>query len=261
MAQQTHRSDPHILGRRTLEKDHRRLLGFLQPGMAVLDVGCGTGSITAGIANAIGPRGSVIGIDRDESLLAIAKEEFGSMANLSFVCQDALSICFESRFDVVTASRALQWMAEPKEAVLRMTQAVKPGGAVVALDYNHAEHTWTPEPPAAFRHFYSAFLAWRENNGWDNRIAERLPEMFRAAGLEEIRSLASDETGVSGDADFENLIAIWKVIIDGIGPKVSEAGFVTESQLQSAQQSYADYAANTLVSQTLSMRTVSGRKR
>ena len=50
MSIQTHRSDPQVLNRRTLEIDHRVLAGVLRPGMSVLDVGCGTGAITAGIA-------------------------------------------------------------------------------------------------------------------------------------------------------------------------------------------------------------------
>lgn len=44
MAAQSHRSDPRILGRRTLQRDHRHLARLLRPGLAVLDVGCGTRS-------------------------------------------------------------------------------------------------------------------------------------------------------------------------------------------------------------------------
>ena len=47
MSQQHHQSDPRVLSRRSLEQDHRVLAKLLQPGLAVLDVGCGTGAITA----------------------------------------------------------------------------------------------------------------------------------------------------------------------------------------------------------------------
>src|SRR5207302_578018 len=57
MSAQQHQSDPRILDRRTLHKDHRRLAGVLARGMSVLDVGCGTGAITKGI---IVPDGSGI---------------------------------------------------------------------------------------------------------------------------------------------------------------------------------------------------------
>src|SRR5947209_15151266 len=115
MAQQSHRSDPAVLNQRTLEKDHRVLAQLLRPGMSVLDVGCGTGAITEGIVRAVAP-GEVVGIDRDASLLP---------ASGQFMVQDALTMEFEQRFDVVTAARALQWMADPGEAVRRMARAAK----------------------------------------------------------------------------------------------------------------------------------------
>src|SRR6266446_5552766 len=103
MSEQSHRSDPQILNRRTLERDHRRLFDLLRPGMTVLDVGCGTGAITAGIARVAGSQGNVVGVDRDESLLDIARKEHGGVLNLRFENRDARSLAFESCFDVVSA--------------------------------------------------------------------------------------------------------------------------------------------------------------
>src|SRR4051812_33160504 len=197
MGQQTHRSDPTLLNRRTLEQDHRVLAALLRPGMSVLDVGCGTGAITEGIARAVVP-GEVVGIDRDASLLP---------ASGTFLVQDATTMEFDRRFDVVTAARALQWMSDPAEAVRRMARAAKPGGLVVALDYNHAKNTWNPPPPVEFQRFYHQFLAWREQNGWNNVIADELPAMFAAAGLTGIETHNSDQ-----DAD-----RIWFTVLDHIG--------------------------------------------
>src|SRR5512138_865807 len=117
MSEQIHQSDPRILSRRALERDHRVLAGMLRPGMFVLDVGCGTGAITAGIARAVAPGGCAVGVDRDESLLQIARQEH---AGLHFENADALSLEFASAFDIVTAARAVQWMADPARAIGRM---------------------------------------------------------------------------------------------------------------------------------------------
>src|SRR4051812_35224492 len=84
MAAQSHRSDLRILARRTLERDHRCLAELLRPGMAVLDVGCGTGAITAGVVKAVGPQGYVMGIDRDEALLEVGRTEHATVPNLHF---------------------------------------------------------------------------------------------------------------------------------------------------------------------------------
>src|SRR5215471_9919935 len=84
MSVQQHQSDPRILDRRTLHKNHRCLAAVLASGMSVLDVGCGTGAITKGIAEAVGPTGRVVGIDRDPGLIARARAHCRLLPNLSF---------------------------------------------------------------------------------------------------------------------------------------------------------------------------------
>ncbi|MGO9258874.1 MAG: class I SAM-dependent methyltransferase [Bryobacteraceae bacterium] len=162
---QSHQSDPRILSRRTLQRDHRYMAGLLRPGLSVLDVGCGTGAITSGIAEAVGALGSVTGVDRDAGLLEIARRSHAGLPNLHFEPGDATTLTFRDRFDVVTAARTLQWIADPGQAVLRMSQAARPSGLLVVLDYNHVLNQWAPDPPAGFRNFYRAFLAWREAHG------------------------------------------------------------------------------------------------
>lgn len=254
MGEQTHRSDPRVLGARTLERDHRGLLKYLRPGMAVLDVGCGTGSITSGIAGQVGPRGRVVGLDRDESLLEVGRAEHGGRGNLEFVCGDALRMEYCEEFDVVTASRALQWIAESGEAIRRMAQACKRGGWVVALDYIHEDHSWRPEPPREFRRFYEAFLEWRTASGWENRIGDKLAAQFGEAGLQQIRLIESDEE-TRGRPE-----PIWQVVIETIGPKIVESGFLTEAEREATATAYREYVDNELQAMTLRLRTVAGRK-
>jgi ubiquinone/menaquinone biosynthesis C-methylase UbiE len=243
MGAQTHRSDPHTLNRRTLESDHRVLAGLLRPGMFVLDVGCGTGAITAGIARAVAPGGCVLGVDRDEALLAIAREQHPEPR---FEHADALELAFDGAFDIVTAARVVQWMADPVRAIERMAAAVKPGGLLVVLDYNHLRNSWSPEPPPELKRFYAAFLDWRTSNGWVNDIAERLPEMFAAAGLTGIESVNSDETDTPD---------VWGGVIEGIGRQ-----FYQDEERAVASRVYHDFLAANPVRQTLSLRTVIGRK-
>lgn len=259
MQAQSHRSDPRILGRRTLQRDHRHLARLLRPGLAVLDIGCGTGAITSGIARAVGPQGYVVGVDRDVGLLELARREHGTLANLHFDTGDATTLSFRGRFDIVTAARTLQWIAEPGLAVLNMRQAAKPPGMLVVLDYSHARNEWKPDPPVEFSRFYRAFLAWRQANQWDNEMADRLPELFRSAGLVDVESHFQDEVVGRGEPEFAERTALWSEVIENVGEQIAKAGLCTESQLREARVCYESWVQTALVRQTLSMRTVTGK--
>lgn len=246
------------MGRRTLQKDHRILAALLRPGMSVLDIGCGAGAITSGIARAVAPEGRAVGVDRDEVLLELARKEHPGIANLLFEPGDATNLRYEAEFDIVTAARTLQWIAAPEQAVRCMKHAAKPGGIVLVLDYSHADNGWEPEPPREFRRFYDAFLAWRQANRWDNRMAQHLPDLFGRASLIGIVSQIEDEVAERGDADFGDRTALWSEVMETAGNTISDAGFCTESELAAAREGYAPWVKTTLTRQTLFMRAVYG---
>ena len=255
MNSQQHQSDARILDRRTLWNDHRCLPQFLSPGMSVLDVGCGTGAITRGIAEAVGSGGVVVGVDRDRRLIDRARVHCASLPHLRFEEGDATSFDYEARFDVVTAARTLQWIADPGAALRRMSRAAKPGGLLVVLDYNHALNSWQPAPPAEFATFYFRFLAWRESNGWDNEMANHCPALFEEVNLREIRSYVQDETSVRGDVDFDEKTNLWIEVIENIGPTLQSAQVCEPSLLEAARRSYDAWRKANLLRHMLCMRT------
>lgn len=218
--------------------------------MHVLDVGCGTGAITAGIARAVGADGLVVGVDRDASMFVVPSEP-----NLSCLQADVHVLPFEGAFDVVTAARTLQWVDRPLEALRQMAKAAKPGGWIVVLDYNHAANSWAPDPPASFLRFWDAFLAWRAANGWDNQIAGHLPALFAEAGIGEIEMHVDDEVAMRGEETAD----MWAHVVDTIGGRIAAAGFLDPSTLEETALRYREWTAVSLHRQTLCMRTVIGR--
>ena len=82
-------------GIRTLDYDVPELKPFLHPGIKILDVGCGTGTITLGIAEAVKP-GVVIGIDRDERV-DVARNWAAQVAhpgNITYLVGDSYRLDF-----------------------------------------------------------------------------------------------------------------------------------------------------------------------
>lgn len=259
MSSQQHQSDPKVLDRRTLQRDHRVLADLLRPGMAVLDVGCGTGAITRGIAEAVGAAGTVVGVDRDYGLIERARATHTGITHLRFVEADLTLLDFERQFDVVTAARTLQWVADLPAAVGAMTRAAKPGARVVVLDYNHSLHEWHPAPPRAFPVFYARFLAWREANGWDNEIANGCPALLQELGCTEVRLVNQDRTLVRGADDFEEAASLWIAVIDHLGPAVVDAKACEASLVESARQQHDVWYRTRLERHILSMCTSMGR--
>lgn len=225
---------------------------------ALLDIGCGAGSITAGVAKAVGPDGRGIGIDRDEVLLELARTEHVSIPNLRFEYGDVTTLTYCAQFDIVNAARTLQWIAEPALAISKMKQAAKPSGLVVVLDYNHTRNEWEPDPPGEFKLFYNAFLAWRSTNGWDNEMADHLHDLFRSAGLVEVKSQVQDDVVERGGPDFAEGAALWSDVIESVGGQIVAAGFCTKHELEAARECYDLWARRALSKQTLAMRAVTG---
>ncbi len=105
----------------------RALLSLLQPkaGEQILDIGSGTGHLTAEIA-ASGAQ--VLGIDRSPAMTAQARANF---PHLRFETLDVSTLPFDQEFDAVFSNAVLHWVQPPEPAVAAMARAIKPGGRMV----------------------------------------------------------------------------------------------------------------------------------
>src|SRR5512138_970953 len=73
---------------------HVLQLAGLQPGMRVLDVGCGAGDVSFLAAQFVGPKGQVIGVDKSSEAIAFASRRAASarLTNMQFVASDLLEL-------------------------------------------------------------------------------------------------------------------------------------------------------------------------
>lgn len=227
-----------ILDTRSLATDHRRLAELLRPGLSVLDVGCGTGAITRGIAEAVGPAGRTFGVDVNASMIQAARAAHRRVPGLSFHVVDAYELPFRGEFDIVAASRVLQWLADPAAALRAMTKALKRGGRIVVLDYNHEKASWTPAPPASMRRFVAAFLRWRAAAGLDNAIADRLGELLAGVGLTAITTTDQTEVTRRSDPDFATRAGIWATVAATRGHQMVADGAIGEGERRAAEVEY-----------------------
>jgi len=249
-----------ILTSRTLANSHHQLLALLRPGQDVLDVGCGPGTLTIEMARRALP-GRVVGLDVNPEMLASAKQTSppGALPNLTFLAGDIRDGGWEEEFDIVTAARVLQWIPHPERALAPMIAAARPGGLVVALDYDHMRARWM-RAPASWTRFYAAFLDWRAAGGLDNGLAGRLPQAFEAAGLTELR-VAPQVTAVrAGEADFFRIAGMWRLTVDSRGRQMVAAGYLEEHERQLALAEYTDWMQTAGAALTLHEACVIGRR-
>jgi len=97
-----------------------------QPGERVLDLGCGTGHLTAKIAEA---GVHVVGVDRSPDMIRQAKEKYPS---LRFEVMDAREIALDGVFDAVFSNATLHWVKEPERVIAGIKNALRRGGRFVA---------------------------------------------------------------------------------------------------------------------------------
>jgi len=97
-----------------------------QPGERILDLGCGTGQLTAEIARC---GADVVGLDNSADMLADARKNF---PDLAFVLGDASAFDFPAPFDAVFSNAVLHWVKNAEGAVSSLAGVLRPGGRFVA---------------------------------------------------------------------------------------------------------------------------------
>ena len=96
-----------------------------KPGERILDVGCGTGQLTAEIAQF---GAEVVGIDFSPEMIATARQNF---PHLRFEVADVTALPFTGEFDVVVSNAALHWVRDQPSAIASIARALKPKGRLV----------------------------------------------------------------------------------------------------------------------------------
>jgi ubiquinone/menaquinone biosynthesis C-methylase UbiE len=102
------------------------------PGMRVLDIGCGAGDVAMLAAGLVGPSGSLVGIDRNPQVLAIAREraEEAGLRQIAFEEASVEAFLDRALFDLVIGRYILMYQSDPAALLRAAARLVKPGGAV-----------------------------------------------------------------------------------------------------------------------------------
>jgi len=205
----------------------------IQPGMTVLDIGCGPGHATMDLAEIVGPRGSVIAIDESATFLkqlhdltharrfTHVERVLGDVHDLDGAFPNA-----QGTIDFAYARWVFCFLAKPEDVVRGISRLLKPGGRVAIQDYFNYERAFTLAPrKEAFSRVISAIGASWRSRGGDPDVMSHLPSMFQAAGFTVDHMDVVQRIARPGSTLWHWPTTFWQTFI----PRLVETGFLTKA--------------------------------
>ena len=243
----THGHAPAVVrqhAQRTAEEAADFLLPSLRPGMRLLDVGCGPGSITRGLAERVAP-GEVIGLDLSKDTLEEARRDAIArrLTNLTFQEGSVYALPFgDGTFDVVYAHQVFQHLRERDAALAEVLRVLRRDGLAAIRDVDWGSAVYWPRDPRLDRWIELHLETWQRNGG-EPRMGRRLRALFNAAGVDELKITGSvwcyatpDETIAWGDAYADRLLT------SPMGGRIVEYGLGTRAELEDMAAAFRAWA-------------------
>lgn len=174
------------------EPEARTLIADLRlpEGSRGLDVGCGAGLFAVWLAEAIGARGRVVGIEPSAERAAAARDLVGRGpvgSRLEFRAADATKLdAPDASFDWVWCGDVLHHIQATGKALSEFARVVRPGGQIIVKESQLLQGAFLPGHPALERRLRQAEMEWSRHEGGELSFEERRQRTlasFRAAGL------------------------------------------------------------------------------
>jgi len=194
----------------------------LEPGLSVLDVGCGAGDDAMAIAGITGPTGRVTGIDHSDEMLQAARQraEAAGLNNVEFTSGDAEKIPFtDETFDRVRADRVFQHLDDMAKALDECIRVTKPGGWITILDVDWASLMIDSSDPFLTRNILQYEYHCQKNGS----AGSQLYGLFKETRLKDIEVYA--ETPCVTDWPIASMI--WGLEV--FAEQAVEAGIISKA--------------------------------
>jgi SAM-dependent methyltransferase len=167
----------------------RMLAGWNTAGIAagwnVLDVGAGPGYATLDLAERVGPRGSVLALERSGRFVAYGSAQCKARghAQVRYVEGDVMEPFPATGLDAAWCRWVAIFVRSPERLVDHLAAALRPGGVAVFHEYvNYATWRMAPRRPLQEEFVQHVMASWRDT-GSDPDVALRLPQLLEARGF------------------------------------------------------------------------------
>jgi ubiquinone/menaquinone biosynthesis C-methylase UbiE len=229
---------------RTAQSSAAYLLPHLRPGLRLLDVGCGPGSITVDLAQLVAP-GEVVGVDRVDDVLSGARALAAAqgVTNVRFEAANVYDLPFAAgSFDVVHAHQTLQHLVDPVAALREMERVLTPGGLAAVRDADYGTMVHSPHEPGidAWLALYHAVTA---ANRADADAGRHLSGWVHAVGLVAVITTTSTWT-YADPASCQSWAELWAArLTDGaFADQAQSEGLATRAELDEQAVAFRHWA-------------------
>lgn len=203
-------------------------LAGIEPGMRVLDLGCGPGDVAFEVAGMVGDGGSVVGIDRSPDAIARARRRAAEAGvDATFVAGDLVTAEVDGPFDAVVGRLVLLYVPDPAVVLKRYAALVRRGGVVVAMEYEMTAAGSLPRLETMDR-VVSWIVESFASSGLDPMLGARLRGVLTAAGLD-----APSVVGLQGYLEPDDPVGphMASGIIRTLLPVLVRTGIATEAEV------------------------------
>ncbi|GAA2438634.1 methyltransferase domain-containing protein [Actinomadura vinacea] len=230
---------------RTVENSAGYLIEHLRAGLEVLDVGCGPGTITAGLAERVAP-GTVTAVDAAAEILEEARRTAAErgVQNVEFAVADVHALDFpDGAFDVVHAHQVLQHVPDPVRALGEMRRVCRPGGVVAVRDADFGGMVWYPRPPG-MDDWLPVYCEVARASGGEPEGGRRLVAWARAAGFTDVTASASAWC-YSTPEEREWWSGSWggRMVSSDVAERAVAGGHATRDELERIRAGWKEWAA------------------
>lgn len=201
----------------------------ISPGMRVLDIGCGNGEVSLLLAKVVGPGGEVVGIDRNEKAIDVARDRVKSQ-NMSHVTFHKSNLDEPmpdlGMFDAAIGRRVLMYLPNPVDTICYISANLKPNGVIV---FQETDSTLVPGRVESFPlHDKVNNWIWHtvEREGANIHMGFNLPSVLEKAGFT-IESIRAEAIIQGHHPDFPPLATI----VRGMLPRIIQHNVATEAEI------------------------------
>jgi len=241
------------LALRTAAEEGAFFLPHLRAGMRVLDLGCGPGSITLGLAEAVAP-GEVVGVDFQPAQVAQAQALSAArgVMNVRFEVADVYRLPFpDGSFDAVFAHAVLMHLREPVRALVEVRRVLRPGGIVGVRDSDWGGRIHAPAT-RLLEQWYALTVRVRQLNGGDPFMGRHHRRLLLEAGF--ARAEATVSVWSDGTPEKTRRRASFlKAQLQGFAPTALSEGWMDQTTVEAVAAEFDAWAerSDALYAETL----------